>query len=89
MQEPDVHDTEKRTVETIEIHPNYFTAVLGKRTMYNFLSALLTFPYNCLGLYHEGFWVKIIIVKRLSKIINVNRLNIPSTAAESLKAEHG
>ena len=31
----------------------------------------------------NGFWAKIIIVKRSSKI--VNRLNIPSTAAESLK----
>ena len=41
--------------------------------------------YNFLGLKLSGLWVKIIIVKRLSKIINVNRLNIPSTAAESLK----
>ena len=41
--------------------------------------------YNFLGLKLSGLWVKIKIVKRLSKIINVNRLNIPSTAAESLK----
>ena len=38
--------------------------------------------YNFLGLKLSGLWVKIIIVKRLSKIINVNRQLI---AAESLK----
>ena len=32
-----------------------------------------------------GFWVKIIIVKGLAEIININRLNSPSTAAWSLK----
>ena len=32
-----------------------------------------------------GFWVKIIIVTGLAEIININRLNSPSTAAWSLK----
>ena len=69
----------------------FFKKKVAIHSMLTFFSHFQSFDwmvdsnYNFLGLKLSGLWVKIIIVKRLSKIINVNRLNIPSTAAESLK----